>query len=37
MNSRVNSPEHKSNILKPEYKYLNVGYKYDKNSQYKDY
>lgn len=33
----MNSPEHRKNILDPDFKYLSVGFQYDANSQYKVY
>ncbi len=33
----MNSPEHRSNILDPDFKFLSVGFEFDANSQYKVY
>lgn len=37
MNSWMNSPGHRANILNPEFTELGVGYNYDNNSEYKHY
>ena len=37
MNSWMNSPGHRANILKPEFTELGVGYVYDDSSEYKHY
>ena len=37
MNSWMNSPGHRANILKPEFTELGVGYVYDGSSEYKHY
>ena len=31
------SPDHRANILNPEFKYLSVGFVFDPNSQHKTY
>ena len=33
----MNSPEHRQNILDPDFKFLSVGFEFDANSQYKVY